>query len=468
MKNSFKLLILALFVALSITSCKKKDGKFDPNDTKTDIVVFNGEGKSIGDLIAAYKKEFSDAACDSSRLARILEKFLKIVANNDRFTGKSPSHIQPIYAHGIDGVAYYEVWFSTDQKTLQGWALISATEKDYPLVNYSNGIPYSSRIVSGNNKDEKVYRFGASYYTLEKNGAKTAEYGQAPKYIVNPESGKTASGDGDSKDPNSSSDDESIEQVEGVDYFSVSDYEALKTLFAKYYYNNDRTNTAKKMEAEIFSSNGSRSGRTADAYQYRYTGGAQPYYTQIPANSGFNPYACWSGCHNNAWANIYGWWDRNQAKGALIPTTSTGEASPLYRNTAARRNSIDPVQMYIRSVSGTYCGDGTGWTPLANLHLGYKYASYKGYGYSYQYQWCSSTGCNVNLANILTDGVANNYKPVYIAASSHAWFAYGWSQWDTNTDWTWAYCYPGWNENNNDDIWIYWHDFNGSVKMFVY
>jgi hypothetical protein len=132
MKNSFKLLMLALFVALSITSCKKKDGKFDPNDTKADVVVFSTEGKSIGDLISKYKKEYSDVSCDSSRLARILEKFLKIVANNDRFTGKAPSHIQPIYAHGIDGVAYYEVWFSTDQKTLQGWALISATEKDYP------------------------------------------------------------------------------------------------------------------------------------------------------------------------------------------------------------------------------------------------------------------------------------------------------------------------------------------------
>jgi hypothetical protein len=124
--------------------------------------------------------------------------------------------------------------------------------------------------------------------------------------------------------------------------------------------------------------------------------------------------------------------------------------------------------MYIRSVSYTYCGSGTGWTKWSDTWRGSQYAPYKGYGYLYQYYWCNSAGCNVTLANILTDGVANNYRPVYIGANSHAYVGYGWAQWSGNTDWTLAYCYPGWSENNNDDVWIWWHDFNAAVKMFVY
>jgi hypothetical protein len=151
----------------------------------------------------------------------------------------------------------------------------------------------------------------------------------------------------------------------------------------------------------------------------------------------------------------------------LIPTTSTGEGCPTLRNTTARMNSVDPVQMYIRSLVGTYCSGGSGATPLSNQWLAYKYPSVKGYGWSYWYQWNSSAGGNVNLANIVTDCIANNYKPVHIGSNSHAWVGYGWAQWSDNTDWTWAYCYPGWQENHNDDVWISWHDFNASTEVFV-
>jgi len=465
MKKHFKYLFLSIGLAYAITSCKVKDKS--PSDTKADVVAFNDyKSKSLEELVSEYFKEHQEDLGDSSKLVTVANRFLAINSGSEEFGNKKPIKIQPIYAYGIEGVAYYEVWFTEDEKTIKGWILISATDKDYPLVNFSMGIPYSSRILDGD-KNSKVYRFGVSYYALEKNGQKVADYGQIPKYVTNSE---IDNGDGavaDSKDPNSVLNSGKVEPKEGVDYFLVEDYAALKELFPKHYFSEKRKNTAKSFETSLFSSNAHKQGRTS-AYQYRYTGGSQAYYTQIPANSGFNPFACWSGCNNNAWTNIYGWWDRNASKGALIPTTSTGEVSPLYRNTAARRNSIDPVQMYIRSVSSTYCGSGTGWTLWSNTWKGYQYAPYKGYGYSYQYQWCNSAGCNVALANILTDGVANNYKPVYIGANSHAYVGYGWCQWDTNTDWTWAYCYPGWSENNNDDVWIWWHDFNAAVKIFVY
>ena len=124
--------------------------------------------------------------------------------------------------------------------------------------------------------------------------------------------------------------------------------------------------------------------------------------------------------------------------------------------------------MYIRSLSGTYCSDGAGAKSVSNVYKGVFYAPYKGYGYYYNYQWCSSGGCNVNLANIVTDAIANNYNPVHIGANSHAYVGLGWAQWTDHTDWTLAYCYPGWSENDSDNVWIWWRDMVTATRLSVY
>lgn len=468
MKNISKYAVVCMAFVLGLVSCvKNKDGELVPVKRSTDIVVFKGESKSIEELIGDYVKAHPDENLDSAKITRIFNRFLAIINSDERFVNRKPSHIQPIYSYGVDGVAYYEIWFAGADKTLGGWVLISATDKDYPIVNYSHGVPYSSRLVDGS--DGKVYRFGVSYYVLEKDGKKVSDYGQAPAYINNSLVDNGETGDADSKDPNSGLNNGKIQPQEGIDFFPVSDYEALKALFAKYYFTDSRKNTAKKMYSTFFSNEkGSKGLRTADAYQYRWVSGQIGLYTQIPANYRFNTFACWAGCNNNAWASLYSWWDRNLSKVNLIPTTSTGEVSALYRNTTARENVVDPVQMYCRSVSNTYCGSGTGWTKWSDSWRGYQYAPSRGYGWSYSYQWNNSAGANVNLANVVTDGIANNYRPVHIGANSHFYVGYGWAQWDTNTDWTWAYCYPGWSTSTVDDVWVSWHDFNASVRLFIY
>lgn len=466
-----KKIILIALLGLIFTACKKENNidNLQNNPVPTEVGVSGYQGKSIETLTDEFIRTNPDEKRNASKIITVTNEFFAINGKNKEFGDKKPCHIQPIYAHGIEGVAYYEVWMTEDDKKVQGWILISATDKDYPLVNFSQGIPYSSHMIKPGTQNNKIYRFGASYYAMEQNGNKVAEYGAMPKYVMNTTIQKSHGGQGDSRSGLMDTS-KVAEGVEGVDYFLVNSYQSLKSLFPKYYFSEQRADYARQMTERLFPANGhSTAARSAAGYyQYRWVGGQQAYYTQIPAYTGWNQNACWSGCNNNAWTNIYGWWDRNAGKASLIPTTSTGEASPIYRNTASRQNSIDPAQMYIRNVSGTYCGDGTGWTLWSNTYKGYQYAANKGYGYSYQYYWCNSAGCNVTLANIVTDGIANNYKPVYVGANSHAYVGYGWAQWTDNTDWTLAYCYPGWSENNNDDVWIWWHDFNASVKMFVY
>jgi hypothetical protein len=469
---------LLLWLVAVMFSCKKDEDLTETSPPpQVDEKTFPGtKGTTIEALAEDYFKSHQAEASHSEKVISVTKEFFAINQQTAEFKNKKPSRIQPIYAYGIDGVAYYEVWFTEDNRTPKGWILISATEKDYPLVNFSQGIPYSSRLLNETNKNNRIYRFGVSYYAMEENGRKISDYGKMPSYIGNSDVSLEDGGIVDSKNPSSGLRKSAVEAKAGTDYLVINDYESLKQLYAKHYYSAKRSLGAQDMRrrlfpakghGEAFKLNGSNM-RTAGYYQYRWVPGLKTYYTQIPAYTSSNGFPCWSGCNNNAWAGIYGWWDANKGKSALIPTTSTGETSPLYRNTSARQNVIDPVQMYTRSVSGTYCGSGTGWTYWYNGYKGVLYAGAKGYGYNYRYQWCNSTGCNVALANIVTEGIANNYTPVHIGANSHFYIGLGWAQWTDNTDWTWAYCYPGWSENDNDNVWIGWRDLNTATRLFIY
>ena len=468
--QSVQHLIVFFCIAFFVAACEKQEfGATQDSVTTNNPTTLHFEPQSIENLISAYVQTHKDEKLDVARMTTVYYKFMEIMGSNERFKDKKPCRIQPIYAYGVPGVAYHEIWFAgKDKTTAEGWVLLSATAQDYPVVNFSQGTPYSLNLLSKASNAGKIYRFGVSYYALEENGRKTAEHGSMPKVINNDASEKSEGGAGDSKDPSIGSKNGTIQLQEGSDFFTIKSYEELTKLFPKYYFSEKRKRTAREMDDKFFADNSLNKISTRAAYQYRYISGDHGYFTQIPAYTGYNPFACWSGCNNNAWANIYAWWDRNMSKGYLIPTTATGETSPIYRNTYYRQVSADPVQMSCRALANTYCGDGTGWTLWSDTWKGALYTGKIGYAYTYYYQWCNSGGCDVNLANIATDGIANNYRPVYIGANSHAYLGYGWAQWDTNTDWTWAYCYPGWAENNSDDVWVFWHDWHASVKLFIH
>jgi hypothetical protein len=467
--STFKHLVFILSMTCMVVSCDKKDETADTViTTQTEQKSFQGDPQSIAALISAYQQAHKNERLDSFKLATVFNQFVNMMGSNKSFEGKKPCRIQPIYAAGVTGVAYHEIWFAKPDKTVEGWVLMSATEKDMPVVNYSHGTPYSAHLVDKAGAEGKVYRFGVSYYALEQNGQKTADYGQMPTTIGNPAATKNGNGGGDSKNLKAGSGDAKDEMKEGVDFFTINSYEELKQKYAQFYFTEKRRRVASEMYNQFFDDNSLKAIQTRDAYKYYWVAGTHGYYTQIPPYTGANNNSCYSGCTNNAWANIFAWWDGTGGKGALIPTTSTGETTPIYRNTWARRNSSDPVQMYSRSVSGTYCGGATGWTAVSNSMKGVQYVGAIGYGYTFYYQWCNNAGADANLANILTGGITEYHSPVSVGANSHNYIAIGCSQWDTNTKWTWAYCYPGWSEDGRDDVWVSWYDMLATVKLFVH
>lgn len=470
MKQKFKLaIVLCLAMASIFSSCKKEQDRVPGGQTQTEQVQTENKGSSIEELSDDYFRKHEDEKENADKLISVTKDFIALNGQTEEFLGKKPCKIQPIYSYGIDGVAYYEVWFTKDDNTVEGWILVSTTEKDLPLVNFSHARPYSANFRYDLQEGDKIYRFGVSYFVLERNGQKVADYGKMPSVLFTSGSENGGGGIDLNGELTTEGDSNGANLREGEDYQSINSYESLKQYFPESYFNGGRTDAAKSMRQDISARKADvANARVTDDYQYRWVSGPFCYYTQIPPNTGYNTFSCYSGCNNNAWACLYGWWDLNRGKSTLIPTTSTGEASPQYRNTAARQNSVDPVQMEIRSLAGTFCSGDQGSTYWSSMHKGYQYAKNKGYGYSTQWYYCWFSGCNSTLANIVTDGIANNGTPVIVGANSHMYLGYGWAQMPGNTRATWAYCYPAWSENHSDDVWIPWQDFKASTKMFVY
>lgn len=445
------------------------------NDGKEDGFVYNYHSSSENGFLHSVKKEIADLIYQRTK------ELFGINWGTKEFAGKRPYATYPIYAYGVEGVAYYEVWLTKDGKSTQGWLLLSVTDKDYPLVNFSHeGTPYSQKVLNKAfergvdiKQSDRIYRFGVSYFTLEdKEGKLLADYGNMPTWLpLKIEiSGK---GKGDSKTDIFEYEKIKEEPIRDVHFRLIESYEKLKVHFTDSYFTSKRAKLAQEMQKRIFPKIGHgevyrKKQNPHYIYWWIENYGNQCLYTQISSNSSYNWTGCWSGCNNNAWTSLYGWWDKNKGKINLIPTTSTGESCPTYRNTKVRRDVVDPVQMWLRGTCSTYCSGGGGWTKWKNAWKGYKWAKNLGYGYSYWYQWCNLSGCDVKLANILVDCIANNRRPAHVGANSHFWVGTGLTQWSTNTDWTWVYCYPGWKQNHNDDVWIWWHDLNASTKLFVY
>lgn len=430
----------------------------------------------------AKNKEYKNS---SDTIIHLTNEFMAINEGTKEFSGKIPFKIFPIYSYGIEGVAYYEVWLTKDGKNPKGWSLLSVTNRDYPLVNFSHeGIPYSKKVIDIAEKQGvrydsslRIYRFGVSYFSLEnKEGEKIADFGEMPQFVpIDVDISNGGKGDSRTKTITEKAKTDTLELREGVHYYTIDNYDDLKKYFPSSYFTKKREKVSQDMLKRIFPQDKHgeaffylKSTGHNPYYIYRWISGTQCLYTQIPGNSSFNYTGCWSGCNNNAWAGLFGWWDLNRNKTNLIPTTSTGEGCTTLRNTRQRRDVVDPVQMWLRGTCGTYCSSGGGWTKWKNAWKGYEWADNQGYGYSYWYQWCNSAGCDVDLADILVDCIGNNYRPAHIGANSHFYIGTGFAQWSTNTDWTWVYCYPGWSTNHNDDVWISWHDLNSATKVFVY
>src|SRR4030095_10437188 len=128
-KKSILHKLLSAFIAASLlfASCQKEEIQ-NHNPLSQGIQPSgNFQGRSIEALSKEYFTANPAESANEAKVISVINEFSLINKTMKKLKEKPPCRIQPIYAYGIDGVAYYEVWFTEDNKTAQGWVLVSAT-----------------------------------------------------------------------------------------------------------------------------------------------------------------------------------------------------------------------------------------------------------------------------------------------------------------------------------------------------
>lgn len=410
---------------------------------------------------------------DEAKNQELLETTIEAYLIRDKEDKKVYS-VQPIYAYGVEGVAYYELVLTADGAVPSGWVMISVTDKDVPVLSHSDGSPQTANFTLTDAKQDKVYRFGPSYFTHEKNGVLVAEYGEMPNMVLI-SNGTEMNGGAEFSDENTP--DESGMRIASPSAdltLEVNSYKDLKELFPASYFTDERAQWASEDRAKLALLNqggdGSRVAASTPNWSYDFVGGNWCEFTQIDAHTSVNNKDCASGCANNAWLNMYGHWDIYPGMDELLPTTALGNTTYSNRLTDDVKAACDPVQMEIANYVGTSCSNGAGLTTYWNSYLGYKYAQRLGHGYSCSYFW-NIFGYHWKIRNIGVEGIMNYNAPVLLGTVDHMWTGYGYRR-DLNTGWDDVefYVYRGWrvNDFSNEYKWMSWREFKLGIKMDVY
>ncbi len=405
---------------------------------------------------------------------RRAEAFLASVAPGLGIEGARPVRYEPVFVYGVNGPAYFEAALAHADGAERGWILVGFVDGELPIAAFSHtGTPPTKSLKSKAGKNGRVFRFGPGFYSLDDEGGRpVATLGTMPAVLPSVDETRGGRGDGDEIDAGPA-------PVAAGAADVVRDYDDLKGRFAARYFNQRRKAQAATQEKSLggggnaggdYGYGGYYSAGAPGAYSYWW---AQrywdvPYYTQIPAWENYNQKPCWSGCQNNAWLNVFGWWDRG-GKAGLIPQSLGGEGVPENRwSSWGSLDAVDPAQMMLATLSNTYCNSGGGWTLWSDAWRGTNYPPAKGYGRSYWYRWCNIPGCSNELRDIPFHAIATLGEPLHVGASSHFWVAYGLARVGTDANTTWVYTYPGWNTDDRDNVWLWWGDLTTATQVSVY
>ena len=290
------------------------------------------------------------------------------------FKNAQVSAMQPIYdIADRKKVAYYELKFSSPERKHNGYAIISATTADYPVVEFSEkGLSHYERFRKlTRGKPFQMVRFGPQYITAEDSkGELLAEIGWRP--VIVPEKLKRhirMEGKGESG-PVKLPEELDVDLEAVVLEFQDLDYKAFKLKFAKPTLNIQGIQEA--WEHALKTRDNSEC-----VYEYYWADGInnRPKYSQIPKNTPPNNTGHVSGCGPTAWMNIYGWHDLNWRPELLKGSQTTNNTY------------IENLTMDVHDHLGTSGMFGEGFTTPGNMVKGYDFAlKYLDHDCSYFYR----------------------------------------------------------------------------------
>lgn len=287
--------------------------------------------------------------------------------------------IHPIYDISGKNITYYEVKFSSPRQRNNGYAIISATTEDFPVVEFSeSGLTHYETFRRKIRKDFRMVRFGPQYITAEDdNGELLEEIGVRPVIIpkglqrhVRGE-GKSESGPPELETPKIN-----IRRITRMK--QPQDYKAYKLKFRKPVLDNAKIKNIKAEWTHALKPIGNpgcvREHFSADGSTNH------PYYLQIPKNTPPNDNNHKSGCGATAWMNIFGWHDLN-----WIPELLTGQQ--IYNNSYIKNLTME-LHDYLGTFAWPFSDKGFTWP--GDMPKGYNFARerlYHDYSYWYRYDW---------------------------------------------------------------------------------
>ena len=365
------------------------------------------------------------------------------------FKNAKIAEIYPI--HGVTGrkIEYYEVKFSSPENKDNGYAIISATTNDLPVVEFSeNGITHFERfqnIVGA--KNFKMIRFGPNYVTAEDNkGNLLAEIGKRP-LIIPKELQKHMRGE-------MKTGEKAIEKLQTPEIIKkrlgkkprMISYRTFKRRYKR------PTIKEEKLQRE-WSMVFSRQRNQGCSYNYYWADGYNnhPYFLQIPKNTPPNNNDHASGCGPTAWMNLIGWHDLNWTPD-LLP------GSHRYNDTY-----INLLTMACHDFIGTY---EPWWTFDADQGFTWPDDMAKGYEfiriflrhacrYWYRYDWWWT---DEDWVFEVARDVIRARRPFIVGYFQDWHYAIGYGVAECRVhgwrEHSWIKIYPAWSWNDSLDKWI--------------
>lgn len=384
---------------------------------------------------------------DDTLVRRIAQELLISFKELPGYNTAQIDVIHPIYALDGKTVAYYEVKFKNSAGGDNGYAIISATEDDLPVVEFSEtGKTHFEQFkIICKDKPFRMIRFGISYITAEDNTGKLlAEIGQRPSVL--PDEVKVhIRGEG--------SNDKEITKPAITGKVDIS---TIRRTGGKLSYTElKHTYKPRKLPVSLLKKHWdvAKSVNSPCVYSYFWADGysSHSYFTQISKNTPPNNNDHASGCGPTGWMNTYGWHDLNWCNTILNGSPTTND------------DYIRNLTMQLHDTLGTYepwwtFDSDQGFTWPADMSKGIaftKSALHHGCSYWYRHDWWNTD--EEWVFEVARDALRRK-RPVIVGYYEdwHYAIAYGIAECTKHgwRDHSWLRIYPAWSQNDNQNKWI--------------
>lgn len=389
----------------------------------------------------------------------------------------------PVYEMDGETLAYYEVKVRTGRGDDAGYVMLSATEKDTPVVEFSHhGLTHHERFAREIDGDFRMLRFGPGYVVAEDaQGRLLAEIGFRPPILpdeVMKELQELPREEGEQRPgtkPERMDEPEPLRQAMPEQWEEPLPYDQWKSKLdpsaffrpteEDILWEWDLVRTLYKQSImPVRSTTVSASDRRCRMTIDWAAGIANmPYLLQIPGKTPPNNNRCASGCGPTAWMNIYSWHRRNFV---FVPYDSSRY------NTAW----LNDRTMGIRSYLGTFGIGCQGFTWPHRMRRGIPYAESR-FGLDVYYFWRFDLGGifrkpDTNWVFQVARSMGLSQRPFIVGYWSDLHYAVGLGvmqclehTWQRHS---WVYIYPAWSPNDSQNKWIRKGDIFGLWGIYAF